>query len=89
MDEINVNKDIPEEQWQKIEALLESEKKSCVGRKPKHSKKSLIQAILFHLNTGCSWRKLPKDFPPWKTVASQFRRWQQNGIFSKLIALIM
>ena len=89
MDNFNNIEELPEEKWQKIEELLESEKKSCVGRKPKHSKRSLIKAIFYHLNKGCSWRKLPKDFPPWKTVASQLRRWQQNGIFTKLLALII
>ena len=88
MPEINFMDELSEEQWQNIEAFLKAEKKSCVGRKPKHSKRTLIKAILYHLKNGCSWRKLPKEFPPWKTVASQFRRWQKQGIFSKLIDLI-
>lgn len=38
-----------------------------------------LDAIFYVLRTGCAWRMLPHDFPPWDTVYSAFRRWQADG----------
>ena len=31
------------------------------------------------MRTGCSWRQLPSDFPPWETVYWWFARWRDDG----------
>lgn len=54
------------------------------GRPLKHSKKELLDAIFYVVRTGCQWRYLPHDFPPWKTVYEQFRRWRKQGIFERI-----
>jgi transposase len=36
------------------------------------------------LRTGCQWRCLPNDFPPWKAVYGQFLRWRQRGILEQI-----
>jgi len=41
-------------------------------------------AILYVLRTGCQWTDLPHDFPPWKSVYSQFLRWRDREVFIKL-----
>ena len=41
-------------------------------------------AILYVLRTGCQWTDLPHDFPPWKSVYSQFLRWRAREVFIKL-----
>ncbi|WP_414648611.1 transposase [Edaphobacter sp.] len=33
------------------------------------------------VRTGCQWRQLPSNFPPWKTVHEQFRRWRDDGVW--------
>src|ERR671932_2387621 len=38
------------------------------------------------LKSGCSWRLLPREFPPWETVYFWFRRWRIDGIWERLNA---
>ncbi|MFN7931092.1 MAG: transposase [Blastocatellia bacterium] len=45
----------------------------------------IINAILYQLKNGCQWRDLPVDFPKWQTVYSQFRRWQLDGTWEKVL----
>lgn len=49
------------------------------GRPPKQDFRAEINAMLYVLKTGCQWRMLPKDFPPWKTVYGYLRRWRLDG----------
>mgnify|MGYP001364814203 CR=1 FL=1 len=50
----------------------------------KYSRKEMLNAILYVLRTGCQWTDLPHDFPPWKSVYSQFLRWRDREVFIKL-----
>lgn len=54
------------------------------GRPLIHNKKEILDAIFYVIRTGCQWRYLPHDFPPWKTVYEQFRRWKKQEIFEKI-----
>jgi transposase len=75
--------DLTDEEWAIVEPLL-NRRKNNRGRKSKHTKRELLNAILYLLRTGCQWRHLPHDFPPWKTVYTQFLRWSRQGTFEKL-----
>lgn len=75
--------DLSDNEWLQVQKILEKTQSSR-GRKPKHSKREMINAMLYVLRTGCSWRHLPHDFPPWKSVYTQFRRWLHNDIFRLL-----
>lgn len=55
------------------------------GNRAIHSRLSLVNGILYVVKTGCQWRMLPKDFPPWKTVYGYFRRLSQLGIWEKVL----
>jgi hypothetical protein len=46
------------------------------GRPEKHPHRAVVDAILYVVRTGRSWRQLPADFPPWQTVYWYFARWQ-------------
>ncbi len=76
--------DLQDEEWSLIEPILDKTKKSSAGRKSIHSKRELLDAMLYVPRTGCSWRHLPHDFPAWKSVYSQFFRWCRNGVFEEL-----
>jgi putative transposase len=41
--------------------------------------RAILDAVFYVLKSGCPWRLLPKDFPPWKTVYDWFRRWRIDG----------
>lgn len=70
-------------EWALIHPFIEK-KRTKRGRKPTHSKREFLNAIFYLVRTGCSWRNLPHDFPPWKTVYTQFRRWQKSGFLESL-----
>ncbi len=52
------------------------------------SRHLIVNAIFYQLKNGCQWRDLPDDFPDWQTVYSQFRRWQLDGTWEKVLATL-
>jgi putative transposase len=54
------------------------------GRKCVHSYREILTAIFYLLRTGCAWRLLPHDFPPWKTVYHYFRLWKLDGTWKRI-----
>jgi putative transposase len=48
--------------------------------------RAILDAVFYVLKSGCPWRLLPKDFPPWKTVYDWFRRWRIDGTWERLNA---
>ena len=68
--------DLTDAQWHLLEPLLPPRKP--MGRPPTPLR-SLLNAILYLVKSGCSWRLLPKSFPPWKTVYHRFRAWCLDG----------
>jgi len=49
------------------------------GRTRKYSPTEILNAILYIVRSGCAWRLLPHDFPPWQTVYYYFRKWKNDG----------
>ena len=49
-----------------------------------HSLRELFNGIRYVVKTGCQWRYLPHDFPPWSAVHQQARRWLHAGVFETL-----
>jgi transposase len=49
-----------------------------------HARRVIVNAILYVNRTGCAWRYLPKDFPPWRTVYGYFKRWCDDGTLQQL-----
>jgi len=62
-----------------IDDLLPS--RSSMGRPPVHERQTILNAIFYVIRSGCPWRYLPHDFPPWQTVYGYFRRWQRAGLW--------
>lgn len=59
-----------------------------MGRPLKHAPRELINAIFYVLQTGCSWRALPHDLPPWQTVYTYFRKLQRDGVWERMNAVL-
>ncbi|SEG91697.1 Transposase [Thermomonospora echinospora] len=76
--------DLTDEQWALIEPLLPAE--HWDGRKEKWPRREIVDAIAYVNRTGCSWRQLPHDHPPWQTVYGYFRLWREEGLFTELSA---
>lgn len=54
------------------------------GRPPKYDRRRIVDAIMYLDRTGCSWRQLPHDFPPWETVYWYFQRWSADGTVDRV-----
>lgn len=75
--------DLTDAQWEIIEPMLPLIKEP--GRPPKHPRRDIVDAILYVVRTGCSWRQLPVDFPPWETVYGQFRKWEKRQVTERIV----
>ena len=82
MNEFPYPSDLTAAQWVLIEPLLPAAKPR--GRKRKVELRSITNAILYVLKGGITWRMLPRDFAPWKTVYHYFRAWRLTGLWTRI-----
>ena len=76
--------DLSDEEWSLVEPVIQDGVYKNSGRRGTYPRQEMLNAILYVLRTGCQWTDLPHDFPPWKSVYSQFLRWRDREIFIKL-----
>jgi putative transposase len=74
--------DLIDEQWMIIEHLFP--KPSRKGRPRQHTYQELVNACMYLVRAGCDWRLLPKDLPPWQTVAGYYYKWMRSGLWEKI-----
>lgn len=53
-----------------------------------HDLREILNALFYKLRTGCQWRNLPHDLPPWSTIHYYYRIWRQNGLLAQLHAVL-
>jgi putative transposase len=70
--------DLNDMQWQVIENIQNDK------RRRGHSLRTIWNAIFYINATGCQWRLLPNDFPPWQTVYYHFSNWKRNGLIEEV-----
>jgi transposase len=51
------------------------------GRPRTTNLRAVLNAIFYLLRTGCQWRLLPREFPPFGTVYHYFQAWQNSGVW--------
>lgn len=69
-------------QWQLLEPLIPKAKPG--GRRRRVDMRAVVNAIFYVLISGCAWRMLPGDLPPWQTVYHYFRLWRIEGVWQQL-----
>jgi putative transposase len=74
--------DLTDDQWDHISHLIPPAKHG--GRPRSTSVRRTIDAIFYLVRTGCQWRQLPHDFPPWETVYRYFVAWRRLGIIAEM-----
>jgi putative transposase len=74
--------DLSDAEWSCLEPHLPAPK--AYGRPRLHSPREILDAILYILKSGCAWRLLPHDFPPWRTVYHYFRTWRLSGLWERM-----
>ena len=70
--------DLTDAQWSVLEPLLPPSKRR--GR----PRKTNLREVVYALRSGCSWRMLPHDLPPWQTVYIYFRTWKSDGTLKRI-----
>ena len=78
--------DLTNAEWECLKPYVPPPNKR--GRPKIHSTREIFNAIFYVLKSGCAWRLLPRDFPPWETVYYWFRRWRIDGTFERLNAAV-
>ena len=48
----------------------------------------MVEAMIYILRAGCPWRDLPREFGPWNSVYTRWRRWNRNGIWASMLELL-
>lgn len=74
--------DLTDEEWARIGPLLPPG--GGAGRPRRTDLREVLNAIRYLVRTGCGWRMLPKDFPPWQTVYWWFRRFVRLTLFATI-----
>jgi putative transposase len=82
---ISYQSDISDKNWQMVEPHI-PKPKTKRGRKREHAIRIIFNAIaiFYILRSGCQWRMMPHDFPPWSTVYHYFRLWRLKGIWEQI-----
>ena len=74
--------DLTDREWAVIEPLMPAPKR--LGRPRETDLRAVLDAILYIARSGCQWRMLPKDFPPFTTVQGYFYHWRDSGLFEQI-----
>lgn len=71
--------DLTDKEWAILEPMLP--KHPAKGQPWRYPLRTMVNAMFYILRSGCSWRMLPHEFPPWETVYSRFRLWNRLGVW--------
>ena len=74
--------DLTDREWSQLERFIPASKSG--GRPAKYQRREIVNALSYIDRTGCPWRALPHDFPPWEAVYWYFRTWKQDGTLDRL-----
>jgi putative transposase len=76
--------DLTDEQWKFVVEFLPPPLPG--GRPRKTNLREVVNAILYLVRSGCQWRMIPHEFPPWRTVYNYYRAWIANGVWDEILA---
>jgi transposase len=74
--------DLTDDEWRLIEPYLPPPNHH--GRPRSWPLREIVNAIFYVMRSGCPWRLLPSDFPPWRTVYRWFHAWREVGLFERI-----
>ena len=74
--------DLPDGEWLILEPLVPAPKLG--GRPAKYPRREIINAIRYVARTGCAWRLLPHDLPPWQLAYHYFWVWRRDGTWQQI-----
>ncbi len=74
--------DLTDAQWRLLAPLVPPPKPG--GRPRSVDMREVVDAVLYVVRNGVTWRALPHDFPPWRTVYHYFRAWRLDGTWEQV-----
>lgn len=78
--------DLTDREWRVLAPLLPEvyDPSPRTGRPRVHSYREIMDGVFYVLRSGCSWRMMPKDLPPWQSVYYYFRNWRLDGTWERV-----
>ena len=76
--------DLSDDEWRFLRPLIPKPKHG--GRPVSWSRRSVLDGIFYLLRSGCTWRMMPREYPPWQTLYRYFRAWQHSGVWEEINA---
>ena len=73
---------LTDKQWAILEPHVPANKGG--GRPPKYTRRALVDAMIYAVRQGCTWRALPADLPHWNTVFWYYKEWQKDGTWDRI-----
>ncbi|NEX23844.1 IS5 family transposase [Thiorhodococcus mannitoliphagus] len=80
--------DLSDEEWAIIEPILNELDPYKTGRPRESNLREILNAIFYLNKTGCPWRYLPKDFPPYNLVNYYYNKWTHGGVLEQINAAL-
>ena len=74
--------DLTDAQWEKMRRFIP--RSPPIGNDRRTCMREVVNAVFYISRGGCSWRMLPKDFPPWQTVYGYFAKWRRDGTWERI-----
>src|SRR3954470_15504520 len=79
---LGYSSDLSDAEWAMIEPRFP--RRHRLGRPPKTEMRKVVNALLYMVRTGCQWRQLPREFPPYTTVQHYFYAWRDGGVLDRI-----
>jgi hypothetical protein len=78
---------LTDEHWEQLRPLLPPQKPQT-GR-PAADHRLVVEGMLWVVRSGSSWRELPERFGPWSTVSSRYQRWCKEGLWARILQVLL
>ena len=75
--------DLTGPQWAQVCRFIPGPK--AKGRPAVYDRREIVNALLYVSRTGCQWRAMPHDLPPWRIVYWYFMAWKKDGTLDRLL----
>jgi transposase len=79
---------VPDELWAKLRPIIDAHDPQTLGRK-RIDPRAALDAIIYHMVTGCAWNRLPDSFPDDSSVHRTYQRWRRLGVLDLLLRKIV
>lgn len=86
METLTYPSDLTHAEWAVLEPLVSPVTRR--GRPRLHPLRRILNAIFSLVRSGCAWRLLPREFPPWKILFHSFRKWRLDGTWQFVHTLL-